>query len=71
MARFARALLAGDVEYDQFATAACECEQDDDIDELENLITHMPQCGGFGGVSEDQHKRYLEIVLTLIRKLEE
>jgi len=70
IARLARGLLDGVVEYDLFATAAFEANQDDEIDELADLITHMPKCGGFGGLSKEQYERYLERLHGMIRKLE-
>jgi len=71
IARIARAYLAGDVSYERFATEACQCEQDDDIDEIEDLITHMPKLGGLFGLSEEQHSNYMKLVEAALRALEE
>ena len=70
-ARLARAYLAGDVAYEHFATMAIECAQDDDIDELHDLIEHMPKRGGLFGLSEKQHDKYMELVEAAIRTLED
>jgi len=70
IARLARAYLAGNVEHDRLAIAAYESEQDDDIDELDDLITHMPPRGGLFGLSEDQHKKYRQSVEAAIQMLE-
>jgi hypothetical protein len=70
VARLAREFLDDATKYDAFVTAVYEADQDDEIDELENLITHMPRRGGFGGLTEEQYRQYLDCVHPTIRKLE-
>jgi hypothetical protein len=70
IAGLARGFLDGSVDWSTFAAAVHEADQDDVIDELGSLMTHMPPRGGFGGLSENQYRRYVEDVLAAIRRLE-
>ena len=43
---------------------------DDQVDELIDLLEHMPAKNGFGGVGEKEHQKYMQEIYTLIAQLE-
>jgi hypothetical protein len=45
-------------------------DADEDISKLVDLITHEPKSGGFLGVKQSVHDRYMTKIWCLIEKLE-
>ena len=65
----ARALIAGRIEWDDFAAEFGD-GADPKVAELVDLIEHEPEVGGFGGVSRLQYRAYRATVERLIAELE-
>lgn len=68
-AALARELYDKKIDFDTFATSVVE--SDNDIGELVYLITHEPKCGGFMGVTREQHESYMKDIWHLIELLEQ
>ncbi|NNN06246.1 MAG: hypothetical protein HKL90_10135 [Elusimicrobia bacterium] len=68
-AQAARALLAGEISYDQFLQAIPD-EADKLIGQLVDLIEHEPKRGGWGGVDENAWQSYRRQILAAIEALE-
>ncbi len=65
----ARALIAGRIEWDDFAAEFGDAA-DPQVAELVDLIAHEPEVGGFSGVSPVQYRLYRAAIERLIAELE-
>jgi hypothetical protein len=68
-AALARDLYANKIDFKTFAMTITG-EDDEDISELVDLITHEPKSGGFLGVKKSIHDQYMKKIWSLIEKLE-
>ncbi len=68
-ARLAKEFYEGKITFDDFLMHTPDDENDEDISELIDLITHEPKRGGFMGVSKKEHDKYMASIQELINKL--
>jgi hypothetical protein len=70
VARRAEELSTGKITFDQFLSSIpAGTDADDDISELEDVLTHEPKEGGLLGVSRARHSDYVKSVSDLIERL--
>jgi hypothetical protein len=65
----AKELYKGKITFDDFLLKVPDDENDEDISELIDLITHEPKRGGFMGVKKKEHDKYMANINDLINKL--
>ena len=70
VAELASSLYAGRLSYDEFiGSLPSDCEGDEEVSQLVDLITHEPKPGGLFCISATDHEAYIADIRTRIETL--